>query len=110
MSAACGRRRRALGEHLVEARDAVADDVLRDSLQVQIQRRVDVRCRRRRAIFLLEHLADVVDEVRRLGIERACRDLQWFLASRDLPRQPLTNPASAIARRTTLRRSRARSR
>ena len=66
MSAACGDAG-AAREHLVDLREALAQRVLRDPLQVQIERRVDVDGAGRAGIALLQLLADVVDEVRRLG-------------------------------------------
>ena len=60
----------------------LAHRILREPLQVQIERRVDVdrlgRLRDRRKL-LRERLADEVDEVRRLGIERARDGRERFL-------------------------------
>src|SRR5207248_1834572 len=68
----------ALREHRVDAGEAFADRVLRHALQVQVERRVYlqglVRSRRQPRILLVERLVDVVDEVRRLGFERALDD------------------------------------
>ena len=54
-----------------------AHGVLREPLQVQVERRVDVdgfgRRRRQARILFVERLADEVDEVRRFGLERALR-------------------------------------
>ena len=77
ISAACGRRLRmalAAGQDLVEPDQPVAQRVLRQPLQVQVERRVDVD-RARRWVLRLELLADVVDEVGGLGLERAGGDL-----------------------------------
>ena len=56
--------------------EPVADGILRDPLQVQVERRVDVDRTRVLLVAVLELLADVVDEVRRFGLERARHDLQ----------------------------------
>ena len=61
-------------------RQAVAHGVLRDVLEVQIKRRVDIdrlsRRRREAGIVFGERLADVIDEVRRLGLESPLHDEQ----------------------------------
>ena len=66
-------------EQLVDLRQAVAHGVLRQPLQVQIERRVHIDRLRscvvvRPGILLGERLADEVDEVRRFGFERALDD------------------------------------
>ena len=94
-------------QHLVEPRQPFAQRILRDPLQVQVERRVDVDGAGGR-VLRLQLLADVVDEVRRFGLERARHDLQR-LAHGPLGASPLMKPVSAIARSTTLRRSFARS-
>ena len=71
------RRALALREDLLHLRHAVADRVLREALEVQIERRVDVDALRRRSVDpLLQLWLDVVDEVGRFGFERARRDQQ----------------------------------
>ena len=69
----------ALGEQFVDANQPVAHGVLREALQVQVERRVDVDGAGDRAVLVLQLLADVVDEVGRLGLERAGDDLHRFL-------------------------------
>ena len=86
----CGLRRAglplALRQQLVHLRQAVAHRVLREALQVQVERRVDVealgtldQCREP----LGQLLADHVDEVRRLGLERARHDRRAARAAAD---------------------------
>jgi hypothetical protein len=68
-----------LGQHLVDAREAVADRFVRQALEVRVERRVHVDgAARDVAEFVLQLLADVIDEIRRLGVERARRDQQGF--------------------------------
>ena len=65
-------------ENLVDAHDPVAHDVLRDALQVDVERRVDVeRVGHAGQVrqLLGERLADQVHEVRRLRLERALHHL-----------------------------------
>ena len=76
----------------VDAGEAVAHRVLRVALQVQIERRVDVEraglrdgARERR----VEHLADVVDEVRRLVVDRAGDDRDRLLSARASAASPV---------------------
>ena len=70
-------------QQFVHARQAVAHGVLREPLQVQVERRhhIDglVRLRREPGIVFGEGLADEVDEVGRLGFERALDDGQRLL-------------------------------
>ena len=67
----------------------VADGVLREALQVQVERRVDLHRlgvgRRQPGIFLVERLADVVDEVGRLGLERALHHRERLFLRASLP-------------------------
>ena len=62
-------------EDRVDAREPVADGVLRDALQVQVERRVDVDRAGRPWSAPGSSWRQVVDEVRRLGLERARDDL-----------------------------------
>ena len=97
------------GQQFVHPRQPVAKRFVSDALDVQIERGMDVdRACCGRAVLLLQLLAHVVDEIRRLGIQRAGHDAERF------PRSPcaasaLIYPASTIDRSTTLRRSLARS-
>ena len=65
-------------EQLVDMRQTVAHGVLREPLQVEVERGVDVDFliggRREARILVGERLADEVDEVRRFGFERALHD------------------------------------
>ncbi len=95
----------ALREDLVHAREPVADGILRDPLQVQVERRVDVDRAAYCLVSVLQLLADVVDEIRRFGVERARHDLQRLARRRGRQRPRVMKPLSAIACSTTLRRS-----
>ena len=67
-----------LREQFIHPRQSIPDDVLGDSLQVKIERRVDVDRAGFLRILLRSFLSDVIDEVGRLGVERALSHLQWF--------------------------------
>ncbi|MGC4084080.1 MAG: hypothetical protein QM736_18710 [Vicinamibacterales bacterium] len=70
-------------QQLIDVREAVADRILRDTLQVQVERRVHVDRlvvgRRQPRIAFVERLRDVVDEIRRFRFERALDHGQRFL-------------------------------
>ena len=74
ISAACGKRGFRLARIASTRVEPVADRVLRDALQVQVERRVDVDGAGGLGA-LLQLLRQVVDEIRRLGLERARDDL-----------------------------------
>ncbi len=69
-------------EQFVHADQAAADGVLRDPLQVQVQRRVHVDGLVGRGgeagVVLVDRLRDVVDEVRRFSFERPLNDDEWL--------------------------------
>ena len=67
-------------QQFVHMRQAVAHGVLREPLQMEVERRHHIdglgRFRRQAGIVFGERLADEVDEVGRLGFERALDDRQ----------------------------------
>ena len=69
-------------QQLVHLGQAVSHRVLRETLQVQVERGVDidglVGRRGQPRVQVVERLADVVHEVRRLGFERALHDGERF--------------------------------
>src|SRR5207247_2292814 len=81
---------------LVDAREAVANRVLGYTLQMQIERRVHVdrlgRGRGQPRILIGERLADEIDEVRGLRLERPLYDSQRF-TSGAVSRLPLDVPS-----------------
>ena len=72
----------ALGEEFVHTGEPVTHRILGDLLHVEVERGVDVDRAGCRLVFVLQLLADVVDEVRRFGVERAGRSCSGSFAAR----------------------------
>ena len=70
-------------EQLVDVRQPASDRILRQPLQVKVERCIDVnrlrRHRREAGILFRERLVDEVDEIRRFGFERALHDDERLL-------------------------------